>query len=388
MPIASIRHKRIQQRDGWAKLPPEVQSWLQSEEHGLGEFVEYEAAEGGISTCYAGRTRFRQKDGTEKDVFLKAVPKSDSKQFEMVKGEIDIHTQLSDRGVAVPPAIAHGIIRAREEQWIVFAQTYISNASSLGNPWTESDFRQLGHAIQDLEPHLASLRTERPVSKRISEAVPLSVLRAWNLIPPELKPDDLAKLDESLKCVPAAARGKYLIHGDMADSNILRTDDGIKFVDWHPKEGPLWAMFVPVAISAHASRVVDVNRVFAEHQLTKDVPPEHINAFLASIASKLFYGAHGRAPAGRGGTNPADRGTFALWTMDLLLRRHGIEPPPEMAGWIPTAKQPSAAALRLTPPPSRLEAISGGTMQIPRPRRKAITYKTLAGGGRRKTVRS
>ena len=86
--------------------------------------------------------------------------------------------------------------------------------------------------------------------------------------------------------------GDSVVHTDVRDDNILIRPDGTALVcDWNwPVRGAAWLDTLLLLIGPRGDGL-DIDRVLAEHPLTRDVDPEHIDAVLALVAGYFLRSA-------------------------------------------------------------------------------------------------
>ncbi|MFI9839583.1 phosphotransferase family protein [Nonomuraea sp. NPDC051941] len=105
--------------------------------------------------------------------------------------------------------------------------------------------------------------------------------------------DELVALEEA--AAPSLA-GETLLHGDLYPFNIMLTPDRVLVVDWpHAWVGAAHCDVLTLLSSASLSGV-DPQPFAQEHPLTRDLPPEAIDAFLATHAGFLLRLAAGAGP--------------------------------------------------------------------------------------------
>ncbi len=79
--------------------------------------------------------------------------------------------------------------------------------------------------------------------------------------------------------------GSTVVHTDLRDDNLLLLDDGRALVcDWNwPALGAAWVDTVTLLVGPYGDGL-DVESLLAASPLTRDVPAEQIDAFLAGLA--------------------------------------------------------------------------------------------------------
>jgi hypothetical protein len=91
--------------------------------------------------------------------------------------------------------------------------------------------------------------------------------------------------------------GDTLVHTDVRDDNILLTPDGRALLcDWNwPVVGAAWLDTVLLMIGPRGDGV-DVDRLLAEHPLTRDVPAEHADVLIALVTAYFLKAAADPVP--------------------------------------------------------------------------------------------
>ena len=79
------------------------------------------------------------------------------------------------------------------------------------------------------------------------------------------------------------------VHTDARDDNFLLTRRGDALLcDWNwPSLGPIWLDAVDLLVSAYGDGL-DADAILAEHPLTRDANPDHVDAWLAMLAGFML----------------------------------------------------------------------------------------------------
>ena len=149
------------------------------------------------------------------------------------------------------------------------------------------------------------------------------LVTGWSAVA-ALEPDG-PHLDEAAELAAAFAGlpADRFAHSDLRDDNILLAPDGRTLAcDWNwPALAPAWVDLVDVLVSAHGDGL-DADALLAERALTRDVPDDDIDAWLAAFAGFMYESQAQPVPA----TSPYLR-QHAQWyaaaAWSWLSRRRG-----------------------------------------------------------------
>lgn len=120
------------------------------------------------------------------------------------------------------------------------------------------------------------------------------------------------------------ADGTALLHVDLRCDNLLLGYDGsVHIVDWaNAHVGPAWVDPALLLLEVEAHGGHDVDRILAEHPLTRDVDPEQVTQLV--LAAAALFEAKFREPAPPGlPTIRAFQRAYARSTTAWLRRRLG-----------------------------------------------------------------
>lgn len=276
-----LPHGATAVRPQWADLPQDVRALV--EKH-LGAPVVTSVSQGsGFTAGFA--SRLLSADGGR--AFVKAVSRADSPV---------IHACYADEARIVtnlPEAVPAPRLRFCEPvgDWLVLAFDDVAGRPP-ARPWQMHELARVLDALSDL----AAALTPPPAGVRLPTlqdierdelcvwrglagggedvADPFAAWASW--IP------DLAALESGWR---AAAGGQTIVHFDMRDDNVILADDGRVFVvDWNwPSVGAPWLDLVALLIGAYGDGL-DVERVLAEHPLSREVPADAVDSWLAALA--------------------------------------------------------------------------------------------------------
>lgn len=207
------------------------------------------------------------------------------------------------------------------DDWVVLGIEYV-DASAPRRPWllpeVEASARMLELLADALTPAPASLELD-PVADELADWP-----QAWEHV--RATRPDLPHLDEAARLAAgfaAVTAGDTLVHTDVRDDNLLVTTDGrVLLCDWNwPAVGAAWLDTVLLLVGARGDGL-DVDALLARLPLTRDVPPESIDSFLALVAGYFWRQGDERVPP----TSPYLR-DFQRWQGDVawawLAERRG-----------------------------------------------------------------
>ncbi|MFC0625374.1 phosphotransferase family protein [Kribbella deserti] len=288
-------------RPGWNELPAELQQALVV---ALGT----EIAEAGpsVGSGFTGgfAAPLRLADGRE--VFVKAAA-DDMHAYGAYQREAELVPALP-RAIAIPPIVATAHATSDGKAWFAVAAKRIHGRLP-GTPWTETDFARVTASCEVMATSL----TPSPVPGLESlvqdiESGGLPVAEFARLrdtgedVPDGFQPWLPHRLDELVKLIelyPEALAGTSAMHGDLRPDNLLVDESGTCWtVDWNWLGlGPAWADWVGLLPVAH-HHGIDTASTVANSPLTADVPPEHLDCWVAAVASYMLTALHEPPPPG------------------------------------------------------------------------------------------
>ncbi|MDX3109883.1 aminoglycoside phosphotransferase family protein [Nonomuraea angiospora] len=288
------------QRITWAEVPAEVRAAI---EKLLGSEVAAAASQpGGFSEGVAARLRLA--DGGR--AFVKAASSLVAPGVARFhRREIEVSRRLPD-GVPAPR-----LLHAHDDgTWVALVFEDVEGRLP-AQPWERDELDRVLAAATGL----ARALTPSPIDPALLAPPRLGGWRALaneggaGRLPPVSRwasdhLDELVALEEA---AASSLTGETLLHGDLYPFNIMLTADRVLVVDWpHAWAGAPHCDVLTLLSSASLSGV-DPQAFAREHPLTRDLPPEAIDAFLAAHAGFLLRLA---ATAGPG----ADRHLVAMAT--------------------------------------------------------------------------
>lgn len=207
------------------------------------------------------------------------------------------------------------------DDWVVLGIEYV-DASAPRRPWllpeVEASARMLEQLADALTPAPAALALD-PVADELADWP-----QAWEHV--RATRPDLPHLDEAARLAAgfaAVTTGDTLVHTDVRDDNLLVGTDGrVLLCDWNwPAVGAPWLDTVLLLLGPRGDGL-DVDALLARLPLTRDVPAEAIDAFLALVTGYFWRQGDERVPP----TSPYLR-DFQRWQGDAawawLAERRG-----------------------------------------------------------------
>jgi hypothetical protein len=212
--------------------------------------------------------------------FVKAASKKAQRVFADCYREEARKLRALPSGLPVPRLLwSH-----EDDLWVVHELEYVEGANP-ARPWRRSD---LDACLDSLEV-LADKLTPPPLRLDTFADDFAACLSGWDhmrRVAPELPHlEEAAALAARFE---EATAGDTLVHTDGRDDNFLVAGDRAMLCDWNwPVVGARWIDTVVLLIAAHGDGL-DADAILAERRLTRDVDPEHVDAFLALITGYFF----------------------------------------------------------------------------------------------------
>lgn len=305
--VPGVPHGKTALRLDWKFLPKEVRALVESE---LGSpVVRAESRTSGFTPGFA--SVLTAADGSQS--FVKAASKvAQAEIAASYAEEIDKVIALGD-GVPAPRLDWF----SRDESWVLLGFEAIS-ARAPRRPWKPAE---LDRALDLAEAIAESTSTIPPslVLVPLVQELP-TLVTGWTQVPTSWPHhEESAALAATLSTLPA----DHFVHADLRDDNILFAEDGRTLAcDWNwPALGTVWQDTLDLLISAHGDGL-DADATLARRGLTRDVDPDHIDAWLAGVCGFMLAASQRPVPA----TSPYLR-VHNRWTAEAawswLARRRG-----------------------------------------------------------------
>lgn len=313
---ATIPHGRTARRLSWVHLPPLVRRAV---EQRLGApVVEAESQRGGFTPGFA--SVLTCADGSR--MFVKAASVKAQRPF--AESYRDESVVLADLPAAVP---APALVWAEEvEEWFVLATEHVESRAP-HRPWTDADLA----AASAMALTTADVLTPAPAA---FENTAEQEFGGWPALWARLDHPRATEIGALAAQYADVVAGDTLVHTDIRDDNILVRPDGTALLcDWNwPVRGAAWLDSLLLLIGPRGDGL-DVDAHIAAHPLLADVPPEHVDVFLALVLGYFALSASQPTPR----TSPYVR-TAQAWQRDVLddwlAERRGWDrsPPPDLGG--------------------------------------------------------
>lgn len=308
-PVPETDYRRTARRRMWSRLPAAVQEYLAAQLGGQVDSVVL--AGGGFTPGFAGI--LASADG--KRIFAKAAPASDAFVYPAYRRESEVVPLLPD-GMPVPRLLAAGDVTADSSggaggdvppgsgdstDWHVLVYEAVDGRMP-GTPWTEDDLAAVESSCATSARLLSAGFPPGMAGTSVAEDIlstPSPFLEVadggpapWFL--PGMTAARARRFQQCLEDSPRALAGTSVLHGDLRPDNILIRSGRALFCDWNfLGTGAAWIDWVGVLPYARGGGI-DVEAWLRRSTLTCDVPPEHIDAFLAALLAYMVNS--GNAP--------------------------------------------------------------------------------------------
>ncbi len=270
-------HGRTAQRLQWQHLAPEIRD-LVEDRLGAG-VVEARSQGSGYTPGFA--SVLVTDDGRR--TFVKAAGKRAQRQFAAAYAT---EAALNQRLPSELPAPQLLWVEETPE-WVVVAFEHVEGRAPR-RPWVPAE---LDACLDALEQVSAVLADGLPaVELQLATDDLPRLVTGWDQVraarPDWPHLDEAARLAASFLDVPHQDR---FVHFDARDDNFLVLPDGRALLcDWNwPALGPDWLDTVHLLVSAHGDGL-DADAVLAQRRLTRDVPPDQIDAAIAGFTGFML----------------------------------------------------------------------------------------------------
>ncbi|MCC3293301.1 aminoglycoside phosphotransferase family protein [Arthrobacter sp. zg-Y411] len=281
-------YRRTAARRPWAGLPAPVRQEL-TDLLG-GSVTSVRPAGGGFTPGFAAVL----SHGEARSIFVKAAPASDAFVYPAYAREAQV-APLLPPDMPAPRLLGTRTVTAADTDWLLLAHEAVDGTMP-GHPWTGADLAAIEAScttsirlLSNLPGHLSG----SPVSQDITavpspfQAVADGGAAPWFL--PSLTAGDARRFQELWELSPEALAGDSVLHGDLRPDNILLRSGKALFCDWNfLGTGAPWIDWVGVLPYARGGGL-DVDSWLTRSALTRGVPPEHIDAFLAALLAYMIH---------------------------------------------------------------------------------------------------
>ncbi|MFI5692478.1 phosphotransferase family protein [Kribbella sp. NPDC051586] len=317
--VPDVDYSATSLRPDWSSVPADLQEALAV---ALG--TQIDSVDRPVSSGFTGGFAARAQLADGREVFIKAAHGT-THAYEAYQREAEVVPRLPAT-VRVPAIVA----TARTSDWFAVVSEWVSGRMP-GTPWTEVDFELVTATCEGMAEALrpSPLRELESFGELVGTdvAVPAQILAGERQMPVGLQPwlpQVLQELAELAAAGPEVLVGDTAMHSDLRPDNLLIDESGTCWtVDWNWLTlGPRWvdwAGLLPIA----QHQGIDTLAAIKRSPLTADVPPEHLDAFVAVIAAYMLKNTDAPPPPG---CTPALRQhqRFYAWTyLDWLAVRRG-----------------------------------------------------------------
>lgn len=280
-------YRRTAARRSWDGLPAVLQSRFRT--YLGGSITSVQPAGGGFT---AGFAAVLGNDAGAR-VFVKAVPASDAVTYPSYVRESQV-VPLMPAGMPMPALLAADCVAAEGTDWQLLVYEAVDGHMP-GQPWTSADLLAVEDSCNTAAGLLADFPRSaagRPVAEDMAgipstfEPVAEGGPAPWFL--PTLSAAQARMFSELLELCPVALAGDAVLHGDLRPDNILVSSGRALFCDWNfLGTGAPWLDWVGVLPYVRGDGF-DVDAELRRSALTRDVPADHIDAWLASLLNCMI----------------------------------------------------------------------------------------------------
>jgi hypothetical protein len=278
-----IPHGRTARRLEWAHLPARVRAEIEGR---CGSSVVEAISQGaGFTPGFA--SVLLCADGSRH--FVKAASTVAQRMF------AESYREEGRKLRALPESTpAPRLLWTLDGDWVVLGLEYVA-ARAPRRPWQMPELDQCLDALEVV----ADLLT--PVPDGLSLDPIATEMGDWPAFWDHVRGTrDLPHADEAAELAATFGEvvgGETLVHTDVRDDNVLLSEDGrALFCDWNwPVVGADWLDSLVMLIGPRGDGL-DVESVIAERRLLRDVPPDHLDRFLALVVGYFFKSADDPVP--------------------------------------------------------------------------------------------
>lgn len=281
--VPPVPHGRTAVRLEWKFLPPEIRALIVRR---LGSpVISAVSQRAGFTPGFASVVT--GEDGSA--LFVKAA--SGAAQAEIAASYREEARKRELLGDQVPAPRLEWI--SDDEGWTVLGFEYVESRQPR-RPWRPTELER----ALDLAEAIAAATADVPAGLSLQ---PLYVdlpplLTGWSGVPEDWPHhDEASALARSLADLPD---NQHFVHADLRDDNILLTADGRALAcDWNwPALGPVWEDTVDLLLAAHGDGL-DADAYLRSRPLTREVPDDHVDAWLAAICGFMLFARNRPAPS-------------------------------------------------------------------------------------------
>lgn len=280
-------YRRTANRRTFSELPDVLRERLSA--HAGGRIVSVRSAGGGFTNGFAALLG----SDTGAQIFAKAAPASDSVIYPAYERESRVVPRLPE-GMPVPRLhlAEHHVVDGVDWQLLVYEAV---EGRMPGQPWNEADLAAVESAcvraaerLSGFPAALAGDPLAEDMAQVPSQFAPIidGGPSPWFL--PELDAGQARLFQASLDLCPEALAGDAVLHGDLRPDNILISSGRALICDWNfLGTGAAWTDWVGVLPYARGGGL-DADAWLRRSVLTRDVPAEYIDAWLAALLNYMI----------------------------------------------------------------------------------------------------
>jgi hypothetical protein len=184
-------------------------------------------------------------------------------------------------------APAPRLLWSLDDDWMVLGLEYVESRQP-HRPWRADEVDLCLDALEVVADVLTPPPPELGLASMATEFASWPAL--WEVAPSARR--HLPHADEAADLAAgfaAVVDGDTLVHTDVRDDNALVTPDrGVLFCDWNwPVAGSPWVDSLLLLLGPRGDGL-DVDAVIGRRRLLRDVPPEHLDRFLALVCGYFF----------------------------------------------------------------------------------------------------
>jgi len=288
----------------WPFLPRPLREYVESRIGGT--VVDARSVDSGFTPGFAS---ILTTDSGER-VFLKAANrKAQAGVAAAYAEEARRHTQLA--GLVPAPELLWWQPPRGEDGWVLLCfEAYDGRAPR--RPWQLGELNRALDLAEEIADRTRILPDDLDLSPLVDEVPDL--LTSWGRVAAVFPEREHLEEADALARSFADLRDRSFAHCDLRDDNILLGDTGAVACDWNwPALAPAWIDLVFLLASAYGDGL-DVDPLLAERRLTRDVPADAIDAWLAACCGYMTVAA-GRPARNSSPFLPRHAGWYAdvLW---------------------------------------------------------------------------
>ena len=269
--IPEVPHGRTSRRLEWQFLPPHIRRVVES--HCGSPVVSTESQGGGFTPGFA--SVLTCADGTRH--FVKAASTQAQRPF------ADSYREEARKLELLPDSVpAAQLLWLHDDDWVVLGLEYVEGRAPR-RPWRADELDRCLDAVEEMSRSLTPAPPAMGLDSFADEFA--GFVAGWDHV--RATRPDLPHLADAAALAAGFAEvtsGTTLVHTDLRDDNLILGADGTVWMcDWNwPVVGAAWLDTLFVLIQPRGDGI-DVDALLAERPLTRDVPPEHVDAALALV---------------------------------------------------------------------------------------------------------